>query len=121
MDPAQNADGSRQPDAGEFRVADAERLEFPAESFDLVYSHGVLHHTPDARAAAVSMRSICASGVMPPRPPPRFFSSCACRTDVEAIAATATAERISLRNFMGVTPELKRQWGESSDNCRTPG
>ena len=32
---------------GEFRVADAEKLDFPDASFDLVYSHGVLHHTPD--------------------------------------------------------------------------
>src|SRR3989441_1902897 len=38
---------------GEFRVSDAENLEFDDESFDLVYSHGVLHHTPDI-AAAVS-------------------------------------------------------------------
>src|ERR1051325_2595584 len=30
---------------GEFRVADAEALEFADESFALVYSHGVLHHT----------------------------------------------------------------------------
>src|SRR5436853_917750 len=36
---------------GEFRVADAEKLDFPDESFDVVYSHGVLHHTPDIRAA----------------------------------------------------------------------
>jgi ubiquinone/menaquinone biosynthesis C-methylase UbiE len=36
---------------GEFRVADAERLEFEDESFDIVYSHGVLHHTPDTAAA----------------------------------------------------------------------
>ena len=36
---------------GEFRVADAERLDFPDASFDLVYSHGVLHHTPDIEAA----------------------------------------------------------------------
>src|SRR4030095_3402430 len=30
---------------GDFRVADAEKLEFDDRTFDLVYSHGVLHHT----------------------------------------------------------------------------
>jgi len=33
------------------RVADAERLPFDDASFDLVYSWGVLHHTPDPPAA----------------------------------------------------------------------
>jgi len=36
---------------GQFRVSDAERLDFTDESFDIVYSHGVLHHTPDIEAA----------------------------------------------------------------------
>src|SRR6185369_3888469 len=36
---------------GKFRVADAEQLDFPDNSFDVVYSHGVLHHTPDTAAA----------------------------------------------------------------------
>jgi ubiquinone/menaquinone biosynthesis C-methylase UbiE len=36
---------------GEFRVADAENLDFADDSFDLVYSHGVLHHTPDTARA----------------------------------------------------------------------
>ncbi|HYY93773.1 MAG TPA: class I SAM-dependent methyltransferase [Pyrinomonadaceae bacterium] len=45
---------------GEFRVADAEALEFEDGSFDLVYSHGVLHHTPDARAAVTEIRRVLA-------------------------------------------------------------
>lgn len=33
--------------AGRFAHGDAEHLPFAGETFDLVYSHGVLHHTPD--------------------------------------------------------------------------
>ena len=36
---------------GTFQTADAENLSFPGESFDLVYSHGVLHHTPETGKA----------------------------------------------------------------------
>lgn len=43
---------------GEFRVADAESLEFPDESFDVVYSHGVLHHTPDIDAAVQEIHRV---------------------------------------------------------------
>ena len=35
----------------EVRVADAEALPFEDQSFDVVYSYGVLHHTPDTAAA----------------------------------------------------------------------
>jgi SAM-dependent methyltransferase len=31
------------------RVADAEHLAFPDNSFDIVYSYGVMHHSPDTQ------------------------------------------------------------------------
>jgi ubiquinone/menaquinone biosynthesis C-methylase UbiE len=36
---------------GKFQTADAEKLLFADNAFDLVYSHGVLHHTPDTERA----------------------------------------------------------------------
>jgi SAM-dependent methyltransferase len=47
---------------GEFRVADAENLDFADESFDLVYSHGVLHHTPDIQAAINEIHRVLKPG-----------------------------------------------------------
>jgi len=36
---------------GTFQKENAERLSFPDASFDWIFSHGVLHHTPDTQAA----------------------------------------------------------------------
>ena len=44
---------------GEFRVADAENLDFADDSFDRVYSHGVLHHTPDTARAVAEKSIVC--------------------------------------------------------------
>jgi len=44
--------------AGEFRVADAENLDFADDSFDRVYSHGVLHHTPDTARAITEIHRV---------------------------------------------------------------
>jgi ubiquinone/menaquinone biosynthesis C-methylase UbiE len=47
---------------GTFGIADAERLDFPDNSFDLVYSHGVLHHTPDTAAAVREIHRVLRPG-----------------------------------------------------------
>jgi ubiquinone/menaquinone biosynthesis C-methylase UbiE len=46
----------------EFVVGNAEGLDFPDESFDVVYSFGVLHHTPDIDAAVSEVRRVLRPG-----------------------------------------------------------
>jgi SAM-dependent methyltransferase len=48
--------------SGTFRTADAENLDFANDSFDLVYSHGVLHHTPDTAQAVKEIHRVLRPG-----------------------------------------------------------
>jgi len=47
---------------GKVRIADAESLPFEDGSFDLVYSWGVLHHTPNTPAAVGEVRRVLVPG-----------------------------------------------------------
>lgn len=46
----------------DLRVADAESLPFPEARFDLAYSWGVLHHTPDTARALAEVRRVLVPG-----------------------------------------------------------
>ena len=45
-----------------FQLGNAERLDFPDASFDVVYSFGVLHHTPDIEKAVTEVRRVLRPG-----------------------------------------------------------
>jgi SAM-dependent methyltransferase len=47
---------------GKFQTADAEDLDFADDSFDLVYSHGVLHHTPNTAGAIREIHRVLRPG-----------------------------------------------------------
>lgn len=46
----------------DLRIADAEALPFADNSFDLFYSHGVLHHTPDTQRAIYEAHRVLKPG-----------------------------------------------------------
>jgi len=47
---------------GDFMISDGEHLPFRNESFDVVYSNGVLHHTPDTAGAVREVHRVLKSG-----------------------------------------------------------
>jgi len=52
------ANFSQQGLAGEFQVADGERLPFPDDSFDLVFAHGVVQYTADPKRLVGECRRV---------------------------------------------------------------
>ncbi len=47
---------------GDFAISDGENLPFADESFDVVYSNGVLHHTPDTAGAVREVHRVLRTG-----------------------------------------------------------
>ena len=48
--------------APDLRVADAEQLPFPSDHFDIVYSYGVLHHSPDTERCIAEVHRVLRPG-----------------------------------------------------------
>jgi ubiquinone/menaquinone biosynthesis C-methylase UbiE len=48
--------------AGNFMLSDGEHLPFRSESYDVVYSNGVLHHTPDTAGAIREVHRVLRPG-----------------------------------------------------------
>ena len=48
--------------SGDFMISDGEHLPFATESFDMVYSNGVLHHTPDTAGAIREVHRVLRPG-----------------------------------------------------------
>jgi ubiquinone/menaquinone biosynthesis C-methylase UbiE len=48
--------------SGVFLISDGERLPFASESLDVVYSNGVLHHTPDTGGAISEIHRVLRKG-----------------------------------------------------------
>ncbi len=48
--------------APDLRVSDAERLPFPDNTFDIVYSYGVMHHSPDTPQCIREARRVLKPG-----------------------------------------------------------
>jgi len=46
----------------DLRVADAENLPFPNDTFDIVYSYGVMHHSPDTGSCIQEARRVLKAG-----------------------------------------------------------
>jgi SAM-dependent methyltransferase len=47
---------------GDFMISDGERLPFRSECFDVVYSNGVLHHTPDTAGSIREVHRVLRPG-----------------------------------------------------------
>ena len=47
---------------GNFMISDGEHLPFRSESFDVVYSNGVLHHTPDTAGSIREVHRVLRAG-----------------------------------------------------------
>lgn len=97
-------------------VGDAEHLDFHDESFDRVYSWGVLHHSPDTPRAIAEVWRVLKRGGGEHHDLPQ-----AQRDRFHAVAALRPAGRATLA-FLGryLRPSSRKPWHQSVHGRRSP-
>jgi ubiquinone/menaquinone biosynthesis C-methylase UbiE len=92
---------------------DAEHLDFPDESFDVVYSFGVLHHVPSGERAFAEVRRVL-------RPGGVFLGALYNRWSM--FMAAAMYERLRFREWRveSLQQRLSRIEHSSADQCAGP-
>ncbi|KMS83420.1 methyltransferase type 11 [Streptomyces regensis] len=90
------------------RVADAERIPYDDNSFDLVVGHAVLHHIPDVEAALREVLRVLKPGTFDPSELERMSSS-AGAVDVKAVTDEFSAALAGwpIRTFEAAVPDEK--------------
>jgi len=96
------------------RQASALELPFDGAAFDIVYSHGVLHHIPEIKAAAAEIARVL-------RPGGKLIVMLYAKWSLNYLAAISVARRVGLAGLYLTGSSAGGIYGDHLDNARKVG